>query len=148
MWMLIRANALGAEVHPELGTRTLAACPDSAERGDPWRWTVSVNDADAERVVVETDGDHIRQDSRQYTDGYVGELFRRSGEQLVVAPLRGEARVAAVDGPWERWLRPGDVFILEGEDDEAVRLSVTPGDAVVDVVRLAPTTGRALRWVP
>lgn len=148
MWMLIRANALGAEAQPELGTRTLAACPDSPERGDPWRWTVSVDEAVADHVLVEVDADHINQERRQYVDGHVGELSRGGGEQLVVAPLRGEVHVAALDGPWERWLRPGDVFILEGEDDESVRLSLTPGDAAVDVVRLAPTTGRVLRWVP
>ncbi|WP_423183371.1 hypothetical protein [Arthrobacter sp. NyZ413] len=146
--MLTRANALGAEVQPQSGTRTLAACPDSPERGDPWRWTVSVAQSNAEHVIVETDSEHIQQQWRQVSGGHVSELSRPAGQQLIVAPLRGEARLAAVDGPWERWLLPGDVFILEGEDDEKVRLSVTPGDAAVDIVALAPTTGRALRWVP
>ena len=45
MWMLIRANALGGETAPESGARILAACPDSAERGDPWRWTVELDES-------------------------------------------------------------------------------------------------------
>ena len=159
MWMLVRANALGMERQPERSTRTLAACPDSAERGDPWRWTISLADPDpapvtaraavvAGSVEISADPEHIRTRSQQYSDGYTGLLHREAGTQLVVAGLQGEALIAAADGPWERWLRPGDVFVVEGEEDESLRLSLPAGEARVEVVALAPVRAHALRWVP
>ena len=164
MWMLVRANALGTETQPDRRTRTLAACPDSAERGDPWRWTISLADpavADSAEagagapgsmepgaVAVSADPEHIRTKTQQYGDGYTGLLHRPAGTQLVIAGLAGEALVAAADGPWERWLRPGDVFVVEGEDDESLRLSLPAGLARVEVVTLAPVRAHALRWVP
>ncbi len=149
MWMLVRANALGIETQPERGTRTLAASPDTAERGDPWRWTISLPETGARPgVEVSADPDHIRVETQQYSNGYTGLLHRPAGTQLVVAALAGEALVASAEGPWERWLRPGDVFVVEGEDDETLRLSLPAGEACVDVVSLAPVRAHALRWVP
>lgn len=149
MWMLVRANALGAEYPAGTGSRTLAACPDSPDRGDPWRWTISEKDsAGRSGLDISTEPDHIRVQTSQYTDGYTGALHRVAGTQLVIVALRGEALVAAASGPWERWLRPGDVFVVEGEEEENLRLSLPEGDACVEVVSLAPRLAHALRWVP
>ncbi|MDJ0356226.1 hypothetical protein [Paenarthrobacter sp. PH39-S1] len=149
MWMLIRANALGAETSAESGARILAACPDSAERGDPWRWTIELNESAVEPAVrLEADESHIAAVSARYEGGYTGLFQRGAGEQLIVAALTGEALVAAENGPWERWLRRGDVFIVEGEDPETLRLSLPVGDSAVQVITLAPTKAKVLRWVP
>ena len=149
MWMLIRANALGGEIAAGSGARILAACPDSAERGDPWRWTVELDESGTEpTVALEADASYISSESRRFADGYTGTLQRGAGEQLVVTGLAGEALVAAEDGPWERWLRPGDVFIVEGEDPEDIRLSLAAGDSAVQVIALAPKKAKVLRWVP
>lgn len=147
MWMLIRANPLGAETAAETGARILAACPDSAERGDPWRWTVQLDETGPEpRVALEADASYIASASQRYTGSYTGTLQRGPGEQLIVTGLGGEALVAAEDGPWERWLRAGDVFIVEGEDAETIRLSLAEGS--VQVITLAPRKAKVLRWVP
>ncbi|WP_427006191.1 hypothetical protein [Pseudarthrobacter sp. H2] len=149
MWMLVRANALGSESPDGSGSRTLAACPDSPERGDPWRWTISRNDSTGQLGLdISSEPDHIWVQTRQYADGYTGPLHRAAGTQLVIASLRGEALVAAASGPWERWLRPGDIFVVEGEEDEDLRLSLPEGDSCVEVVSLAPRLTHALRWVP
>lgn len=145
--MLIRANALGSVTEQERGTRTLAACPDTAERGDPWRWTVSL-DADQSGVDVSVDEDCIAAEVTDFTDGHTGLLRRLGGHQLVVAGLAGEALVAAENGPWERWLKAGDAFIVEGEEDETLRLSLSATQSKVSVVSLAPKRAHALRWVP
>ncbi|MCW2134110.1 hypothetical protein [Arthrobacter sp. VKM Ac-2550] len=149
MWMLIRANALGGEAAAESGARILAACPDSAERGDPWRWTVELDESGPEpAVVLDADASYISSENHRYTGGYTGVLQRGAGEQLVVTGLAGEALVAAEDGPWERWLRAGDVFIVEGEEAETLRLSLAAGNAAVQVITLAPRQAKVLRWVP
>lgn len=161
MWMLIRANALGGEAQPDQGTRTLAANPDTGERGDPWRWTVLLDESGSTPDVrADVDTDYIELERRQYRDGQTAVLDREKGRQMVIAVLRGEALVAAETGPWERWLWPGDVFVIEGEDPEMVRLSLTPGEALgsadspgageawVEVISLAPKKAHALRWVP
>jgi hypothetical protein len=97
---------------------------------------------------VSVESNHIEVQTRQYTDGYTGSLHRAGGTQLVIAVLEGEALVTASDGPWERWLRPGDVFISEGEEDEDLRLSLPGGNARVEAVTFAPRIAHALRWVP
>lgn len=147
MWMLIRANALGGDRQPDRNTRTLAACPDTAERGDPWRWTVSLDETQA-GVCVAVDHDFIHHEVSHFSDGYTGLLHRPAGHQLIVAGLAGEALVAAENGPWERWLKPGDVFVVEGEEDETLRLSLAAPPSKVSVVSMAPKRARALRWVP
>ena len=140
MWMLVRA---GAEDCP----RTLAACPDTPDRGEPWRWTVRL-EADGGgglRVGVEVDTDHVL--ARQETHHDRTDLHRSPGEILVVVPLQGACGVAVVDGPWRRDLDAGDVLVAEGEDAEVLRL--VPGDgARTDVVRVTSTTSTSLRWVP
>ena len=149
MWMLIRANPLGGETAAETGAKILAACPDSAERGDPWRWTVQLDETGPEPTVeLEADASYIASESHRYTGSYTGTLQRGPGEQLIVTGLGGEALVAAVDGPWERWLRTGDVFIVEGEDAETIRLSLAAGESAVQVITLAPRKAKVLRWVP
>ncbi len=147
--MLVRADALGAEERSDAGSRVLAACPDSAERGDPWRWTVTLHEtAGVTSLSVSADPGHIAFDQQSFTDGQSATLHRSAGRQLVIAALKGEALVSASDGPWQRWLSPGDVFIVEGEDREALALQLGAGDSAVDVVSLAPVTAHALRWVP
>lgn len=148
MWMLVRAGALGGEEQSER-SRTLAACPDSPDRGDPWRWTVSLREGGGPPTLdTEFDPDYIALARQEFRGGETATLTRDEGRQLVIAVLHGEALVAATDGPWERWLRPGDVFIIEGEESETVRLSLTAGDSRVEVVSLAPRRAHALRWVP
>ena len=63
-------------------------------------------------------------------------------------PLTGEHLIAHATGPWKRWVAPGDVFVVEGEETESLRLRPAPGGAKVALVRLRPTTAPALRWVP
>ena len=83
-----------------------------------------------------------------YTDSHTGIIERASGHQMVLTALNGQMLVAAADGPWERWLHPGDVFIVEGEDDERLRISLAGADARASVTMLAPRRAAALRWVP
>lgn len=148
MWMLIRANDLGAATAPS-GARILAANPDSAERGDPWRWAVQLDESASEPdATVSVNADHVSYRSTRYHSNYTGVLHRDAGEQVVLAALAGEALVSAEDGPWERWLHPGDTFIVEGEDPESVRLSLTAGESAVQVITLSPTRAKVLRWVP
>lgn len=148
MWMLIRANDLGAARAPS-GARILAANPDSAERGDPWRWAVQLDETVPQAAAAVTvNDDHVSYRSTRYDGNYTGVLRRDAGEQIVMAALSGEALVAAEDGPWKRWLRPGDTFIVEGEDPEAIRLSLTAGESAVQVITLSPTRAKVLRWVP
>lgn len=147
--MLVRADSLGADEGSIAGSRILAACPDSAERGDPWRWTVTLNDtAGVPSLSVNADLDHIAVERQSVTDGQDATLHRKGGRQLVIAALKGEALVSATDGPWQRWLSPGDVFIVEGEDPEVLTVRLSAGDSAVDIVSLAPTRAHALRWVP
>ena len=145
--MLVRADALGSDMDQYDGTRTLAACPDTAERGDPWRWTVSL-DEDGSGVEVSADEDFIEIGVTEFVDGHTGLLHRPAGHQLLVAGLAGQALVAAENGPWERWLSPGDVFIVEGEEQETLRLSLASSPSKVSVVSMAPKRAHALRWVP
>ena len=159
MWMLVRGNAIEPDAD---GATTLAACPDSAERGDQWLWSVRrVRDDAAEqppggpsqqqqgawRVAVDHDPEHISAQVTLYVDETV-ELTRLPGEELVVVPLAGEHLIALATGPWRRWVSPGDVFVVEGEETESLRVQPAPGGARVALVRLAPRTAPALRWVP
>ena len=154
MWMLVRGNATSPD---DDGATTLAACPDSAERGDQWQWSVrrvpdhtsdqTPEQADSWQVSVDHDPDHISAELTVHVDETV-ELTRRPGEELVVVPLSGEHLIAHATGPWRRWVSPGDVFVVEGEQTESLRLRPAPGGARVALVRLRPTTAPALRWVP
>ncbi|GAA1354577.1 hypothetical protein GCM10009596_00330 [Arthrobacter rhombi] len=148
MWMLVRANALGKDDSAG-DRRVLAACPDTGERGDPWRWTVGLRDEETGPVaVVETDEAFLGAENTQLSGDESRTVHRSSGQVVVVTVLDGQALVASVGGPWERWIRPGDVFVLEGEDDEEVRISLDGGDSEATVFQLTPTGPRALRWVP
>ncbi len=168
--MLVRGNAAipGAD-----GSTILAACPDSPERGDQWLWSVrrvpgiagdsepdtgagSGSDtavdtgpgaADPWRVVVDHDRDHVTANLTVHADETV-ELTRRPGEELVVVPLTGEHLIAHASGPWRRSVAPGDVFVIEGEETESLRISPAPGGARVALVRLSPILTPVLRWVP
>lgn len=149
MWMLVRANALGADEAKSDRTRVLAACPDSSERGDPWRWTITLDESSSELGVgVEADREHISVSTTRLQNEPATVLHREGGAQLVIAALEGETLVSAESGPWKRWLRTGDVFIIEGEDTESVSLFMADADTAVEAISLAPTTARALRWVP
>ncbi len=149
MWLLVRKDSLDDYWDAEAGQRTLAACPDTDERGDPWRWTARlIQEQAGPEVHVEADPDYIGVQTRVYADGYTGIVERAAGHQMVVTSLHGQVLIAAVDGPWERWLNPGDVFIVEGEDDESLRISLTAPGARVSVTMLAPRRAPALRWVP
>lgn len=156
MWMLVRGNAI--EPEPD-GSLTLAACPDSAERGDQWMWSVrQVPEGTAApdessvipapwRLAVDHDPEHITTETTVHVDEAV-DLTRAPGEEVVVVPLTGEHLIAHATGPWKRWVAPGDVFVVEGEDTEQLRLTPAPGGARVALIRLRPTSAHALRWVP
>jgi hypothetical protein len=149
MWLLVRADSLDDYWGADAGTRTLAACPDTGERGDPWRWTARLAEhASGSEVLIDADPDYIGVQTTVYTDGHSGVINRAAGHQLVLTSLHGQVLVAAVDGPWERWLNPGDVFIVEGEDDEALRISLAAPEARASATMLAPRRAPALRWVP
>lgn len=147
MWMLVRDRPAAGDAP---AARTLAACPDSDDRGEPWRWSVRlVTPAPGQwSVEVDTDPEHVRHRQDLHRDGAVVDIARPAGEEVVVVPLRGQCLVADAQGPWRRWLGPGDVFVGEGERDELLRLSLAPGTGEVAVVRLAPTAPQPLRWVP
>lgn len=149
MWILVRANALGSGESSPTGGRVLAACPDSAERGDPWRWTVTLDEDSAGLGVgVDADPDFISVSTARVRNEPETVLSRLAGEQLVIAALEGETLVSAENGPWKRWLRPGDVFIVEGEETEAVSLFMRDTDTSVEAISLVPNGKHALRWVP
>lgn len=147
--MLVRSSALGRHEVTGAGNRVLAACPDTDERGDPWRWTVSlVQGPDGPEAAVVTDDSFLAASERRYSGGESRTILRPAGQVLVVTVLRGQALVAAANGPWERWIRPEDVFVLEGEDDEELRISLDGDDSLATAFHLLPTGDRALRWVP
>lgn len=115
MWLLVRADSLDDYWGADAGTRTLAACPDTGERGDPWRWTARLAEhATGSEVLIDADPDYIGVQTSVFADGHTGVVERPSGHQMVVTSLHGQVLISAVDGPWERWLNPGDVFIVEG----------------------------------
>jgi hypothetical protein len=176
MWMLVRANADASRVDEAAGVTTLAASPDTADRGDPWRWSVRlVRSADAAadatvaaapaaladgaerrllrgpdgvRLEVLTDPSHVVAAAHLHSGGEAVDLTRAAGSQLVVVPLEGEALVSDSTGPWRRWLSPGDVFVVEGEEHESLRLTPAPEPSHVAVLHLSPRGNDALRWVP
>ncbi len=156
--MLVREHAdqAGADATPldgpdqqERAPRTLAACPDSDDRGEAWRWSVTLVPEDQGWTVqVDTDEKHVRGTRTVHRDGAVVDVSRASGDEIVIVPTAGQALVADATGPWRRWLRPGDVFVGEGETAEDLRLTLAPGQGEVTVVSLSPTGSAALRWVP
>lgn len=149
MWLLVRKDAVDDYWESSSDQRVLAANPDTDERGDPWRWTAQmVEDAKGSRVQFDVNPDYINVQTDEYTDGYSGEITRPAGHQLLITSLVGEVLVSAVDGPWKRWLSPGDVFIIEGEEEEKLRISLTAPDAKVSVTVLQPLKAPVLRWVP
>lgn len=149
MWLLVRKDSLDDYWDAGTGQRILAACPDTDERGDPWRWTARLTGhASGPEVHIEADPSYIGVRTSVHDEGYTGVVERAAGHQMVVTSLHGQVLVSAVDGPWERWLNPGDVFIVEGEDAESLRLSLTHPGARVSVTTLAPRRAAALRWVP
>lgn len=146
MWMLVREGAI---THQAGQTHTLAACPDSPERGDEWRWSVSRVEGGGEdwSVQVEADEEHVVVDHLVLREPGELELARRSGEELVVVSVTGRHLIQDAAGPWRRWLEPGDVFVVEGEEPEHLVLTASdPSKA--SVVRLTPRGRQALRWVP
>ncbi len=147
MWMLVRKNAISSDGD---GTRLLAASPDSADRGDAWRWSVrSVLDPGGQRrITVEADEHAVRSSSTDHSDGESLDLERRPGDQIVLTLTQGEALIADRHGPWRRWLSAGDVFVVEGEEQESLRLTLTPGHGEARVIRLEPIGDVPLRWVP
>lgn len=147
MWMLVRANAISRESD---GSRRLAACPDSDDRGEAWRWTVTSEEEPpgARQIGVATDDRYVRGSQTDYADGISADIERRPGCQLVITATAGEVLVADLSGPWRRWLREGDVFVVEGEEHERLRLTLTPGESRATVVELSPVGELPLRWVP
>lgn len=149
MWLLVRADSLDDYWGADAPARTLAACPDTDERGDPWRWTATLAQSEhGPEVRIDADPDYIGVRSTIYADGHSGTIHRAAGHQLVLTSLQGQILVAAAQGPWERWLNPGDVFIVEGEEDEKLRISLDAVDSRASATLLAPRRAAALRWVP
>jgi len=171
MWMLVRADADASRLDEAAGVTTLAASPDTADRGDPWQWSVRLLPPDngspaprpavddgAERRILEgpegvrlevvTDPAHVAASAHLHSGGKAVDLVREAGSQLVVVPLEGEALISDSTGPWRRWLSPGDVFVVEGEERESLRLTPAPEPSHVAVLHLSPRGNDALRWVP
>lgn len=149
MWLLVRSDTQDDYWDAGNDERTLAACPDTDERGDPWRWTARLKEnGSGPRVHIEADPAYIGVQTKEFTDGHTGEIERLAGHQMIITSLKGQVLVSAVHGPWKRWLSPGDVFIVEGEDPETLRISLTAPDAKVSVTTLAPRQADVLRWVP
>lgn len=167
MWMLERASESTMDA---LDFHQLAACPDTHGRGDKWRWAVNFvrNDAgsfvpigaphDRINFVIEVDGHDALVVSHDpaliSTLVEVNEqnsnlqIERRSGTEVLIVPLFGEALIAAPNGVWKRLLQPGDVFVIEGEEDETLLLTPSPDLTRVVVVHLESNADQALRWVP
>lgn len=146
MWMLVRDGAITRE--ESQAAHTLAACPDSAERGDEWRWSVSrVDDGGDWTVRVDADDQHVTVDHTVLRAPGEWELLRRSGEEIVVVARKGRHLVQDSTGPWRRWLDPGDVFVVEGEAPEHLVLTASEASEA-SVVRLSSRDAQALRWVP
>jgi hypothetical protein len=144
--MLVRDGAIARQEGQS--RQTLAACPDSPERGDEWRWSVTrVDEGDGWSVHVDADDVHVAVDHTVLREPGELELVRRSGEELVVVARRGSHLVQDAAGPWRRWLHPGDVFVVEGEEPEHLVLTASQRSEA-SVVRLTPRGAQALRWVP
>lgn len=133
--------------------RVLAACPDSDDRGEACRWSVTLvpgetGAADGSSMEVATDDEHVTATAAVHRDGAVVDVARAAGDAVVIVATAGQCLVADTSGPWRRWLEPADVFVGEGETAEDLRLTLAPGTGEVTVVRLSPTGAAALRWVP
>lgn len=164
--MLERANERSFDGAP----KQLAACPDTHGRGDKWKWAVNVvrnwspefvpvgAPVDCVSQVIEVDG--LYQLVVSHDPVLISTLVevneqnsnlqieRKSGTEVLVIPLFGEALVAAPNGVWKRLLKPGDMFVIEGEDDELLLLSPSPDLTRVVVIHLESNAPQALRWVP
>ncbi|HET8594341.1 MAG TPA: hypothetical protein VFM07_03770 [Intrasporangium sp.] len=142
----------GAIAHdPDRADQVVAACPDSPERGDEWRWTVSRTRVDHPgrtwQVSVTVDEDFVGAEHLVVDEPGERPLTRGSGEEIVVVAEHGRHLVQDASGPWLRYLDTGDVFVVEGEDPE--HLVLTAGaDSRASVVRLTPKGSQPLRWVP
>jgi hypothetical protein len=149
MWLVTRAGAHAPD--PDGGV-TLAACPDTPGRPVPWRWTVRLSPGSASTPAGRAV--EVSHDPASVTVGrtdHRGEdlLFERDGGVVLVAvAVSGQYLVAHGTGPWQRRLAPGDVAVLEGDENEQVLLTASSPDAELCLVQLASTTGRPLRWVP
>jgi hypothetical protein len=167
MWMLERASESTLDAQD---FHQLAACPDTHGRGDKWRWAVNFVRQNADEFmpigapdnrincVIEVDGHDALVISHDpaliSTLVEVNEqnsnlqIERKSGTQVLVVPLFGEALVAAPNGVWKRLLHPGDVFVIEGEEEETLFLTPSPDLTRIVVIHLESNTAQALRWVP
>lgn len=147
--MLVRDGSL---THPpRADEQVLAACPDSPERGDEWRWSVTRVPAPEQdghwQVVVHVDNDFVTAEDRVIDEAGELALDRSSGEEIVVISIDGSHLIQDASGPWRRWLQPGDVFVVEGEEPESLVLTASERSRAA-VVRLTPTGHQPLRWVP
>lgn len=175
MWILVRADADTSRFDPSDGITTLAASPDTGDRGDPWRWSVrigpGIEHSDdggtarrtlgegtvAESTVIRRDGNglevltdpaFVTAHASAYDEGGAVGLTRKPGSQLVIVPLAGQALVADAHGPWHRELAAHDVFIVEGEALERLRLTPSSPPSCSIAVHLVPVGDEPLRWVP
>lgn len=142
VWMLVR-DAERSAVQEDV----LAACPDSPERGDAWMWTIRRTGDGQYGVEVDTDPDAVIAEQRWLEGADDVRVEHASGEAVAVVPVHGAHTVAVNGGPWTRTLDPGDVFVVEGEEDDHLVVSGAPTGTVC-VVHLRPVTDSPLRWVP
>ena len=147
--MLVRDGSLAH--HPGAHEQVLAACPDSPERGDEWRWSVTRVPASEEeghwQVVVRVDNSFVAAEDKVIDEAGELALHRESGEEIVVISIDGSHLIQDASGPWRRWLWPGDVFVVEGEEPESLVLTASEHSRA-SVVRLTPKGDEPLRWVP
>jgi hypothetical protein len=142
MWLLVRHDPAAPQ------ERVLAACPDSDDRGEVWRWSVNrTPNGDSWQARVQWDPAGIVAQVSHHAAPEPVELERAAGEEVVLVAEAGESLVALRTGDWRRRLSDGDVFVLEGDQAEHIRIIPSPPDARVTVARLRATDG-PLRWVP
>ncbi len=124
------------------GSTVLACSPDTAERDEPWRWTLRLDDGavsvDVADGVIAEQSEHVAAVT----------LHRAAGTLVAVVGISGSCEVRPADGPWARDVGPGDLFVAE--DDRAEPIALQPADDTtrVTVVVMRNADGTALRWVP
>ena len=99
------------------------------------------------QVVVRVDNSFVAAEDKVIDEAGELALNRESGEEIVVISIDGNHLIQDASGPWRRWLRPGDVFVVEGEEPESLVLTASEHSRA-SVVRLTPKGDEPLRWVP
>lgn len=166
MWMLEREAGVLRDGET---SHQLAACPDTFGRGDVWKWAVGrvaasahfspqgapvdaetfvIELADGTSLVLAHDQRHVAIDVDIFDGDTSVVVSRKSGSEVLIVPLDGSAHVEAPNKAWKRDLSAGDIFIIEGEDDEVLHVDSTSSPCRIASIHISSTSPQALRWVP